>query len=328
MKIKVKAVLCKRVRSADEIRRRINKCENFEPSRKLDWILKDRQDLKMSKSGLGHLKPEEQKAIVKCLPFVDAVVLTQDECDQIAAKLFEDFPWMSDACDYIWKSLRKSATEGRPAHFKPVLLNGLPGIGKTAFSRRLSDLIGIGMIQIDASSTAFFALQGLEKGWNSSTPSVLVDHIVGTRSANAVVLIDELCKSSTLKSAKSGESLSVQNALLNITERETASAFHCNYHRVKFDLSHMSFICTSNQIDTISQPLLNRLKLINVGAMTVEQVKSFALKIAAKRGITEDHFDMIETLVTQVAKLTQMTLRDAVRVVDAVESYADRSVFH
>lgn len=328
MKIKVKAVLCKRVRSADEIIRRINKCENFEPSRKLDWMVKDRQDRKAAQSGIGHLKPDEIKSIIKCLPFVEAVALTEDDCDHIAAKLFEDFPWMQEACNYVWKELMKSSREGRPAHFKPVLLNGSPGIGKTAFARRLADLIEIGMIHVDASSSAFFTLQGLEKGWSSSTPSALVEHIINTRTANAVVVVDELCKAATVTSSRSNSVMSVQNALLNITEKETASAFQCNHHRIKFDLSHMSFICTSNEMEAISRPLLNRLKLINVDSMTVDQVKSFALKIAAKRGITEDHFDMIETLVNQVAKLTQMTLRDAVRIVDAVESYADRSVFH
>ncbi|WCQ99113.1 hypothetical protein [Paracoccus aestuarii] len=52
--------------------------------------------------------------------------------------LDKEMPWMASTAEYAWSARRRSGCDGHPGfRLPPVIVDGLPGIGKTHWARRL-----------------------------------------------------------------------------------------------------------------------------------------------------------------------------------------------
>ncbi|MEH2596270.1 hypothetical protein V1278_003183 [Bradyrhizobium sp. AZCC 1577] len=112
----------------------------------------------------------------------------------IRAELHAEFPHAVTAVDLMLRDLR----DQRPFRLKPVCLVGSPGAGKSRLVRRLADLArGLYVYRFDASSsTDAVGFSGSAKSWSNTEPSVPFRAIAQSKTANPVVLIDEIEKSS------------------------------------------------------------------------------------------------------------------------------------
>jgi hypothetical protein len=176
-----------------------------------------------------------------------------------------EFPWMGDAISRIVGDFRLRRHLGIPwLKFRPILLLGKPGVGKTRFARRLAELMGVGHGAVSASGSADNrALQGTARGWSSAQPALPILIMMNSNSANPVILVDEIDKT-----APDGRNGDIRATLLSMLEIETARNWYDEALLAKCDLSQISWILTANSLSHVPGPLLFRLAVIEVGEPT------------------------------------------------------------
>ncbi len=247
-------------------------------------------------------------------PIPAAMVRNGAQADAIAAELHDAMPWMGPATENAWRALRRSAAAGKPVRVGPLLLDGPPGIGKTSWAHRLADILGVPSVELDASKgLASFSLTGTERGWSTAQPGRPLDAMMRGRMANPPVIIDEVDRAGSSRTA-AGTSASSTPALLGLLEPESARVWDCPFHRLKFDMSHISWVLTSNYLPLIPEPVLSRVQVLRLPHPTLAELEGFAMRQARDRGLSTPAEEAVVEAVGRAGKRWQLSLRNINRM--------------
>jgi hypothetical protein len=282
---------------------------------------------RVAAAGVSHLKRGEYDRLEPSLEGMQ-VVMAKDQnwADEVAAKLHADMPWMARATEYAWHALRRSAQRGEPVFIRPVILNGPPGIGKSVWARSLAAALDIPYADVDATKGgAGMSLVGVERGWSTAQAGRPLEVMLSKRLANPLIVVDEVCKAKSVTSNK-GTSYSFGDALLSLLEPATAKAWDCPYFRVRFDMSHISWVLTSNNVENVSEPVRNRCQVIEIPGVTTEQLQEFAVRKGVDFGLSEAAVEAVVMAADQAPMVTgrRLSLRDVVRMLERAEMLEGR----
>ena len=110
-------------------------------------------------------------------------------------ELRDQFPNFTEVLDFVWKrALLAGIVAGAEFGLPPLLLDGPPGCGKTAFAERLARWLQVPISRVDMSNlNASFTITGLDAGYSTGNPGVIW-HLLQGDCLSPVVLLDELDK--------------------------------------------------------------------------------------------------------------------------------------
>src|SRR5258707_11554566 len=175
--------------------------------------------------------------------------------------LFQELPNFTQVLEDIRKHLALCVGSSDSVELPPMLLLGEPGIGKTHFARKLSQLLGTGFGFVPMSSlTAGWVLSGASSQWKNAKPGKVFDTFLNGEYANPVIVVDELDKAST-----DGQ-YDPLGALYELLEIQTATRFVDEFVELPIDASGAVWLATANDAARIPEPLLNRLSVYEIDA--------------------------------------------------------------
>jgi ATP-dependent Lon protease len=179
--------------------------------------------------------------------------------------LFDELPNFNEVLEDIRKHLALCIDSNDCVEVPPMLLLGEPGIGKTHFARKISQLLGTGFGFVPMSSlTAGWVLSGASSQWKNAKPGKVFDTFVNGDYANPVIVVDEIDK------ASADGQYDPLGALYELLEIETATRFVDEFVELPIDASGAVWLATANDVARIPEPLLSRLAVYEIDAPDAE----------------------------------------------------------
>ena len=255
---------------ADEYRRRITELHLAEDSEKKLLKEVDR---------LAKMQGSNQEATV-IRTYLDTCLdlpwntFTVDDLDISRAQqiLDRDHYGLKKVKDRILETLavRKLAPDVKA---QIICLVGPPGVGKTSIARSIAESLGRKYVRISLGGVRDEAeIRGHRRTYIGAMPGKVITAMISAKSANPLMLLDEIDK---LAGDFRGDPAA---ALLEALDPEQNSTFNDHFIDIPFDLSHVLFITTANDLGSIPGPLRDRMDVIELPSYTRVEKYNIARK--------------------------------------------------
>ncbi len=146
-----------------------------------------------------------------------------------------------------------------------LLLVGLQGVGKTTLAYSVAEALNRKFMRIAMGAIgSVLEIRGKSKAFPEAEPGQIIKSLIRTGVSNPVILLDEIDKAS----GQEGLRNDIMAVLLEILDPKQNSDFRDHYIDYPIDLSQVLFICSANNLGTISAALLDRMEVIKMPSYT------------------------------------------------------------
>jgi len=181
-----------------------------------------------------------------------------------------------------------------------ILFVGPPGVGKTSIGRAVAEAVNRPFYRFSVGGMRDEAeIKGHRRTYIGAMPGKIIQALKQLKAANPVIMIDEVDK---IGADFRGDPSS---ALLEVLDPEQNSDFLDHYLDVRFDLSHVLFLLTANQLDTVPRPLLDRTEIIHLAGYIAPEKMAIARRhlwprLLEKNGLRRSDIKLGKTALTRL----------------------------
>ncbi|XP_046622746.1 lon protease homolog, mitochondrial isoform X1 [Neodiprion virginianus] len=199
--------------------------------------------------------------------------------------------------EFIAVSQLKGSTQG-----KILCFHGPPGVGKTSIARSIARALNREYFRFSVGGMTDVAeIKGHRRTYVGAMPGKIIQCLKKTKTENPLVLIDEVDK---IGKGHQGDPAS---ALLEMLDPEQNANFLDHYLDVPVDLSRVLFICTANIVDTIPEPLRDRMEMIEMSGYVAEEKVAIAKQYLIPQamqdsGLSENHLKIHDDALSLLIK--------------------------
>ncbi|XP_076249651.1 lon protease homolog, mitochondrial isoform X2 [Calliopsis andreniformis] len=199
--------------------------------------------------------------------------------------------------EFIAVSQLKGSTQG-----KILCFHGPPGVGKTSIAKSISRALNREYFRFSVGGMTDVAeIKGHRRTYVGAMPGKVIQCLKKTKTENPLILIDEVDK---IGKGHQGDPAS---ALLEMLDPEQNANFLDHYLDVPVDLSKVLFICTANVIDTIPEPLRDRMEMIDMSGYVAEEKLAIAKQYLVPQamndsGLSKEQIDINDNALNLLIK--------------------------
>lgn len=201
---------------------------------------------------------------------------TLEDYKRVEKAINESHQGLKDVKSELLKEIANAALKKTSP--RPILLVGAPGCGKTSILTEVARNLNRGyeIISLSVLSGAFEII-GNTTAWKNAKCGKILQTCFRTSSLSPVIIFDELEKAGTDTTYAN-----ITSALLDLLEDDRKCEYTDNYLQVPVDLSSIWPLFTANSLKGIPEPILDRLKIIEMKPYSIKELENIASTMIKK----------------------------------------------